>query len=145
MIIRLLNAKKNADGKTSLSDPQAVLRFETAHKILQIAALNQYTNKRLGIVGYDDHALTFLLRCAVLEILSGVTPRSARTLAIPRASTPQLGATLDSHRLCTFILHTTCKQKHVEMVQVKPMKLLGLDVILDIIAATIYLISNVIC
>lgn len=54
--------------------------------------------------------VTFLLRCAVLEILSGVTPRSDRTLAIPRASTPQLGATLVSQRLCTFILHTAKKK-----------------------------------
>lgn len=50
--------------------------------------------------------VTFLLRWAVLEILSGVTPRSDRTLAIPLASTPQLGATFFSHRRCTFILHT---------------------------------------
>ena len=55
--------------------------------------------------------ITFLLRCAVLEILSGVTPRSERTFAIPRASTPQLGATLVSHRRCTFILHTAWRQK----------------------------------
>lgn len=55
---------------------------------------------------------TFLLRCAVLEILSGVTPRSDRTLAIPRASTPQFGATLLSHLRCTFILHTVQGQKH---------------------------------
>lgn len=39
-------------------------------------------------------------------ILSGVTPRSARTLAIPLASTPQLGATLVSQRRWTFILQT---------------------------------------
>ena len=55
--------------------------------------------------------VTFLLRSAVLEILSGVTPRSDRTLAIPRASTPQLGATFFSHRLCTFILHTASQQQ----------------------------------
>ena len=62
--------------------------------------------------------VTFLLRCAVLEILSGVTPRSDRTLAIPRASTPQLGATLVSHRLCTFILHTAEQQEDLDLATV---------------------------
>lgn len=42
--------------------------------------------------------VTFFLLWPLLVILSGVTPRSARTLAIPRASTPQLGATLVSQR-----------------------------------------------
>lgn len=64
---------------------------------------------------WHGRLVTFLLRCAVLEILSGVTPRSDRTLAIPRASTPQLGATLVSHRLCTFILHTVKKKKKKKM------------------------------
>ena len=50
--------------------------------------------------------VTFFRLWALLEILSGVTPRSERTLAIPLASTPQLGATLLSQRLCTFTLHT---------------------------------------
>lgn len=50
--------------------------------------------------------MTFFLLCALLKILSGVTPRSERTLAIPLASTPQLGATFLSQRRCTFTLHT---------------------------------------
>lgn len=79
------------------------------------AADEQYlevTSLRENLVKtWHGRLVTFLLRCAVLEILSGVTPRSDRTLAIPRASTPQLGATLVSHRLCTFILHTVKKRK----------------------------------
>ncbi len=50
--------------------------------------------------------LTFFLLWTLPESLSGVTPRSDSTLAMPRASTPQLGATLLSQRLCTFILQT---------------------------------------
>ena len=50
--------------------------------------------------------VTFFLLWPLLVILSGVTPRSARTLAIPLASTPQLGATLVSQRRWTFILQT---------------------------------------
>lgn len=55
--------------------------------------------------------LTFFLRWVLLEILSGVTPRSESTLAIFLASTPQLGATLLSHRRWTFILQAENRQE----------------------------------
>lgn len=58
--------------------------------------------------------VTFFLLCPLLVILSGVTPRSARTLAMPLASTPQFGATFVSQRRCTFILQTAIKRQVTE-------------------------------
>lgn len=55
--------------------------------------------------------LTFFLRWVLLEILSGVTPRSESTLAIFLASTPQLGATLLSQRRWTFILQAENRRR----------------------------------
>lgn len=93
------------------------------------------------MLAYEDHQkttkwpVTFFLLWPLLVILSGVTPRSASTLAIPLASTPQLGATLDSQRRWTFILQTVRRHREETAQCVRPKRVPYFFLIVKVIRA----------